>query len=1065
MPKLTIAHVIWNTQDAIYQVQEKVAPQTSIPVMDFASAAWQEWLGRVPSFAFQSKEGHRFTARKEARARRGTYWVAYRKAGGKLTHSYIGRPEAVTLARLEQVARSLAGQDRQDTVAPGLNEGDAVHEQQVWPASSHTLDWQDQYLATKFFVPTTPHALVRRPRLFSLLEEGRKRPLTLVSAPAGFGKTTLLAAWVQAQTPGNQLVAWVSLDEEDNDPVRFWSYVLTALDRIQPGTYRELARYLRAAEHPPLPSVLTACLNRLAEGDSSLMLVLDDYHLITEPEVHTSLSSFLEHLPAHVHVLLSTRADPPLPLTRLRGRGHLLEVRADQLRTTPGEATAFLREVMHVDLPEHELAAVEKRTEGWLVGLQLVGLSLQGRPSSTSSRDLLEEISGQHGYILDYLTEEVLSHQEPAVQHFLLHTCILERLTAPLCDAVTGQRDSQQMLEALQRTNLFVVPLDSQRRWYRYHALFAEALRARLEQEEEMSVRELHQRASQWFAGQGDLTGAVQHALSACDWQRAADLIEQHRQIYEWTSDTYPLMHGWLQRLPEEVVRARPRLCLFTAHALSNGATPQVIDGWLIQAEAAMAASRERSSHEVNTPAAPAEQDDLLGMILAWRALLAPHFGDAQAALVLSEQALLLLSEQNLDARQTVTEARLHALTALGEVVTHDYVQRSAYEHSRGRLWTAIGYLNEAAIRAINQTGRLHEAWGLLKQAVELGHAARTWPYPEMGDVSAFQALVLREWNQLEEAHDCAHQAVQIAEHIGSPMQQLEAYGTLLRIAFSRGELEEARAALEQAERAARDVTPYNQAFFLTVERVRFLLASREPGRAERLVEHLLNLQPPLVPLARERVVVALARVWLAQGRPEEVLSLLIPLLETASRQERWANVIELRLLIALAYQMQSDEQQALIQLSEAVRLAQPEGYIRSFVDEGAAMGKLLSALRARSRRQNTPEGEVTTRYLERVLAAFAPQTGADHRASQHGLPEPLSGREHDVLTLMAVGASNQEIAERLVISVDTVKRHVSNVLSKLGVSNRTQAVSRARELGLLAPERQHSFDGHIPLG
>ena len=246
---------------------------------------------------------------------------------------------------------------------------------------------------------------------------------------------------------------------------------------------------------------------------------------------------------------------------------------------------------------------------------------------------------------------------------------------------------------------------------------------------------------------------------------------------------------------------------------------------------------------------------------------------------------------------------------------------------------------------------------------------------------------------------------------------------------------------------------------------MRFLLASREPGRAERLVEHLLNLQPPLVPLARERVVVALARVWLAQGRPEEVLSLLIPLLETASRQERWANVIELRLLIALAYQMQSDEQQALIQLSEAVRLAQPEGYIRSFVDEGAAMGKLLSALRARSRRQNTPEGEVTTRYLERVLAAFAPQTGADHRASQHGLPEPLSGREHDVLTLMAVGASNQEIAERLVISVDTVKRHVSNVLSKLGASNRTQAVSRARELGLLAPERQHSFDGHIPLG
>ncbi len=353
-------------------------------------------------------------------------------------------------------------------------------------------------------------------------------------------------------------------------------------------------------------------------------------------------------------------------------------------------------------------------------------------------------------------------------------------------------------------------------------------------------------------------------------------------------------------------------------------------------------------------------------MILSRRALIAPIFGDAQAALALCEQALLLLSEQNLAARQAVTEARLHALGALGEVVTHDYVQLSAYEHSRGRLWRAIAYLEEAAIRAVKQAGRLYEAWGLLEQAVELGHAARTRPSPEMSDASVGQALVLQEWNRLEEARDCAHQAVRIAEHIGVPLRQLHAYGSLLRVALSRGELEQARAALEQAERAARDVVPpYNQAFFITVERVRFLLASGERERAASLAERLQQSEQPLVPLAREREAVALARVWLAQGRPEQVLSLLLPLLETAIRQQRWGNVIELRLLVALASQMQSDEQQALTTLAEAVRLAQPEGYIRSFVDEGAAMWKLLSALRARSRRQNTPEGDVTTRYLD----------------------------------------------------------------------------------------------------
>ncbi len=528
MPKPAIAQVAWNVQDASYQIHQKAEAGTSLSRVDFEGQLWQSWLAERSSFAFQGKDGHRFTARKEARARGNTYWVAYRKVGGKLTHTYLGRPEDVTLARLEQVAAFLAGQASQE--ANSL----PVAEQQARQEPPITMGWQDQYLATKFFVPVAPHTLIARPHLFSLLDEGKRRPLTLVSAPAGFGKTTLLSAWVQAQPPGNLLVAWVSLEEADNDPVRFWSYVLTALDRVQPGNYSEFAAYLQAEAQPSLHSVITACLNRLLEQPEPLILALDDYHLLTEEAVHTSLTSFIEHLPPQVRVILATRADPPLPLTRLRGRGQLLEVRADQLRATPQEARAFLSEVMSVDLADKELEVVESRTEGWLVGLQLVGLSLQVHDGRTAPNDLFEEVSGQQSYILDYLTEEVLRLQPPAIQHFLLRTSILERLTAPLCDAILGRTGSQQVLEDLERANLFVIPLDSQRRWYRYHALFAEALRSRLEQLEGEAARDLHLRASQWYAEQGDLAGAVQHALNAPAWERAADLIEPVAHTLIW---------------------------------------------------------------------------------------------------------------------------------------------------------------------------------------------------------------------------------------------------------------------------------------------------------------------------------------------------------------------------------------------------------------------------------------------------------------------------------------------------------------------------------------------------
>ena len=1045
MPKPAIAQVVWNVQDASYQVHQK-AKGTSLPTMDFEGQIWRSWLAERSSFAFQSKDGYRFTARKEVRARGNSYWVAYRKVAGKLTHSYIGRSEDVTLARLEQVARSLAGQDNQDAVAPRFIEGNSLQAQQIRRESQIEMKGQDHFLATKFFVPVAPHTLIARPRLFSLLEEGRRRPLTLVSAPAGFGKTTLLSAWVQAHPPRNPLVAWVSLDEADNDPIRFWSYVLTALDRVQPGKYGELVAYLQAEVRPSPYHVMMACLNRLLEQPEPLILVLDDYHLLTDEAVHTSLTAFIAHLPPQVRVILSTRADPPLPLARLRGRGQLLEVRADQLRATPQEARTFLHEVLSVDLADKELEVVESRTEGWLVGLQLVGLSLQGRGRRTASIDLFEEVSGQQNYILDYLTEEVLRLQPPAIQHFLLHTSTLDRLTASLCDAVLGQTGSQQVLEALQRANLFLVPLDSQRRWYRYHALFAETLRARLDQADGTSVRELQSRASQWCADQGDITGAVQYALSASDWERAADLIEPVAHALIWRQGEQTTVRRWLERLPPEVVRARPRLCFAWASALFVVVPPTTLEPWLEAAIAGLTISPSlpggTGEDDSSASSTPSDQDHLLGEMLAFQAFITSFSGDGRANLAQCQNIAAHLPEEYLLARGWLAGAEAQIYRSLGEAVlaSQRNLEASRLMQAAGQTAIAISFLSSAASLLIMR-GRLHEAWQCCEHAIHLGKLEGYSLSLEIGHVSLYQMDILREWNQLDAARELGQKVLQRDE----PLLLSMGLPVLARVHLSRGELDAAAEIFQHVERVGERLrNPYWYALHSINTHVRIWIARGELERAARWAESVQHEQRHPAPLVRELEDMALVRVVLAQHKTDEALMRLVPLLESATKQERWGHVIELQLLAALASQMRNDEQAALTRLSEAVRLAEPEGYIRSFVDEGASIRTLLSNLRGQQRKRGS------TQYLDRVLAAFSPQTGADHRAAQHVLPEPLSVRELEVLRLLARGASNQEIAEELVITLDTVKRHVSNILSKLGASNRTQAVMRARELGLL---------------
>ena len=650
MPKSIALRLTWNTDLAHYQLNEQVGQGRAVSEMDVEHKGWQQWLERVSSFSFQSKEGAHLTVRKERRGRSGAYWIAYCRTGGKLKRMYLGSSQEVTFARLEQVAAALTKPKTLTSSSADVAQPEAL--------------MQDQVLATKFFLPTSPHALLPRQRLQTVLDEGLRHPLMLVSAPAGFGKTTLLASWAQSLQEGHPAVCWVSLDEGDNDPVRFWRYVLTALDRALPGLCTPLLTYLQSQPSPPFEYLLTVLINRLAERTDQVLLVLDDYHLVNAEVIHTALTHLVEHLPPQLHLILSTRADPPLSLARLRARGQVLEVRTDQLRSTLEEAAAFLEEVMDVQLPPDALEIVNARTEGWLVGLQLFGLSLRGRADPVA---VLALLSGSQHYILDYLTEEVLRQQPASIQTFLLRTSVLEQLSAPLCDAVLGQSGSQQMLEQLERANLFVSSLDEHRRWYRYHALFAEALRSQLEQADGERVPTLHLRASQWYEQQGHTSEAVQHALQAKTWQRAADLIEPAANPLIWKRSELLMLRRWIEQIPPEVVRSRPRLCFVYAWVQFFLVSPAAAEPWMKAAEIALAMHREASA--TGSAEEQSDQDNLLGEILTLRALIAVVTGDAQAGRALSQQALARLSEANLFARREAIGVQADAYGILGDLV------------------------------------------------------------------------------------------------------------------------------------------------------------------------------------------------------------------------------------------------------------------------------------------------------------------------------------------------------------------------------------------------------------
>ena len=861
---------------------------------------------------------------------------------------------------------------------------------------------QSQLLATKFYAPMSPGMLIRRPRLHALLNESLKSALTLVSAPAGFGKTTLLSTWTQSLPATQAQVAWLSLDEDENDLQLFWTYVLSALDQQQPERFTPLFKSLQSPQAPPLHSILTSLINLARESSEHLVLVLDDYHVITEQQVHTTLSYLVEHLPPQLHIILATRTDPPLPLSLLRTRRLLREIRTEQLRCSMQETKAFFQHVVGTPLPDQTIQEVVARTEGWLAGLQLLALSL---PEHVDPLTLLQEVSGEQRYILDYLIEVVLQKQPPEVQRFLLGTCILERLSASLCDAVMEQMGSQAMLEYLERANLFVVSLDHKRQWYRYHALFAETLSYQLQQRYAGLVPLLHHRASHWYAQHQQATQAILHAFKAKEWHWAADLIEQNYPPLihcALGANRYILVQirQWIEQLPAEILAGRPHFCVACVHLLWTITPHCLLSTWLDLAETALKASfKEQMPTEVSrgSPSLQEQQErtDLLGRLLTLRAFLHSFQEDGQVALTLDEQALALLSPENTAFRAIVAfvNSRACYTSSLNDVVAAikfgNQGARLAQQASQPAVAICIMSLN---FICLIWAGRLHEAEWLIQQALLQEIPSGDSHLPEVGWIMLSQAEILHERNQLAAAQALVTEAIALCEQsiaLASFHHLCQGYAIQIRICLSRADVDAACTFLKQVQQLG---TLMNQlvyldaySYFTIVDQVRVWLACGELDRATCWAEALGVREQHLTPFARERLEVALARIYLAKDQPTVALQRLDPALQRATAGQRWGHVLEIRLLQALAHQRLDEEAQALAALSEAVRLGEPECYLRSFVDEGTPMADLLSRLRQE-------QGHFgLTPYLDTLLAAFAKESKRPKSLPKQSRPRRLS--------------------------------------------------------------------------
>ncbi|MHC1787798.1 MAG: LuxR C-terminal-related transcriptional regulator [Christensenellales bacterium] len=881
-------------------------------------------------------------------------------------------------------------------------------------------------IATKLFRPTLRPEAVRRPHLLARLDEGCRRQLTLISAPAGFGKTTLVSQWIE----GSGLpAAWLSLDKGDNDPIRFLSCLVASLQTVPVQFDENLQGMLASPQPPSVDYFLTSLIKGIAAVEEPLFLVLDDCHEIEAKPVNDALAFLLEHLPGQMHLVIVTREDPPLPLARLRARGQLKELRAADLRFSPEEAAEFLNRVMGLRLSAQEVADLEQRTEGWIAGLQLAAVSMQGQQDTAG---FIRAFSGSHRFILDYLMEEVLQKLPGSTQHFLLGTSILERMCGPLCDAVLADpaASGQRTLEDLERANLFIVPLDNERRWFRYHHLFAQLLRQRLRQsasagDEAVNESGYHLRASRWYEGSGYEIAAFQHAAAAGDISRAQRLMETEQMPLR--SGSVSVILDWLKSLPPAVMDTRPVLWVRSATLLLVSGQTTGVEEKLRAAETAIAALPQGTEPEES-------RRDLIGQIACARATLAFTRYDPDAIFQEARRALDYLAPGNRPFRFTANWTmgmaclfggdRAQARRGISEALS--LAQASGDTHNTILAETSLGQIQE-------MDNQLYQAENTYRHILQL---LDDCPLPVAGETYRGLARICYERNSLDDAESYGQRSLQLARQYEQSIDRFVISEVFLaRLKLARGDAAGAADLLAATEQSVRRHAFAHRMPEVAALQVLVLLARGDLKAAASLadIHHL--------PLSR-------AKVYLAEGDAREALKLLEPLLEQA-RQKGWQDeLLKLAALEALCRHMLGDKGKAMEIIGKALLAAEPEGFIRLFIDEGSRMAGLLKEAAGTSQVQA---------YVAGLLVAFQvePQAGDGMPASSRtvlleSLNELLSPRELEVLRLISNGLSNHEICERLFLALDTVKGHNRRIFEKLRVQSRTQAVARARELGLI---------------
>ena len=898
-------------------------------------------------------------------------------------------------------------------------------------------------LLTKLYAPPPRHNLVLRPRLIERLNEGLSsgRKLTLISAPAGFGKTTLISEWIAGpkQCPPGQVcgktVAWLSLDEADNDPARFVTYLVAALQTIKAGIGDGLMASLRSPQPMQIEAILTSLLNEIAISPEHFVLILDDYHNTDSKPVDQSLGFLVENQPPQMHLVITTREDPQLPLARYRARGQLTELRAADLRFTPEEAAEFFNQITGLSLSVENISALETRTEGWIAGLQLAALALIALRGHQDTNSFIKSFTGSHHFVLDYLVEEVLQHQTDRVQAFLLHTSILDRICGPLCDAILSDSpvSGQKNLEYLERSNLFIVPLDNERHWYRYHHLFGDLLRKRLTQRlSHQEINALHIKASEWFENNDLILEAFHHAAEADDIERAERLMES-KQMPLYQRDAAYAILNWLESLPTTILDRKPTFWWKQASLMLVMGQTEGVEEKLQATEASIAA----------TTLPGFDQDDLtrnlIGKIAVARSMLALTHGDTENMFVQAHRALENLHPNNLSYRSSATRTLGFAYYFKGDWA-------AAYQAYADALSLAqrAGDVTNCLLASI-RLGQMQELRNQLCLAAEtfqgvLQHIGEYSP-PNSPVVYNGLAWIYYEWNDLDTAERYGELGLQMAQRYDQVIDRVILNALLLGyIRLAKGDIPGAESFLLLAEESVRQKKHDLRLPDIAGMRVSIDLQLGNTSEAYHLAQ---QYDLPLLH----------ARVFFALGDPSEAVKVLIPYHQKAEANGFENERLRAQVLLAFAYYLQGDEEPSRKMLTEALTQTEPEGFIRLFIDRGEQMRMFLLEYKSWIEKKDGKRPHPLQGYVEKILAAFPelkPLSALKTNNLTSEMVEPLSQRELEVLELICQGLSNQEICERLFLALDTVKGHNRRIFDKLQVHRRTEAIARARELRLL---------------